>query len=201
MKLVALTGAGISKASGIPTFEEMGDLREKLSRSFFENNTKEFYDILLKMKEMTEKANPNPAHISLAKYNIPIITMNIDGLHKKAGSKNVIEIHGNLENVKCDNCNEVFDFNVVKDSIYCKKCNNVLQPDVVLYGDMIPLYFNAIELISTADELLVIGTSFYTSTASDLVSRANFNGIKVTIINDKAEINVPNYLKKLFESK
>ncbi|CCJ33470.1 MULTISPECIES: Sir2 family NAD-dependent protein deacetylase [Caloramator] len=76
MNLVALTGAGISKASGIPTFNEMGNLREKLSRSFFQNNPEEFYKILIEMKEKIERAEPNPAHIALAKYNVPIVTWN-----------------------------------------------------------------------------------------------------------------------------
>ncbi|MDO6354813.1 Sir2 family NAD-dependent protein deacetylase [Caloramator sp. CAR-1] len=199
MNLVALTGAGISKASGIPTFNEMGNLREKLSRSFFQNNPEEFYKILIEMKEKIERAEPNPAHIALAKYNVPIVTMNIDGLHKRAGSKNIIEIHGNLEYVECPNCNELYDFDVVKGTIYCKKCRGLLQPNVVLYGDIIPLYFNAIDLIGSADELLVVGTSFYTSTAIDLVNRAKFAGIKVTMINENAEENVPKYLKKLIK--
>lgn len=199
MNLVALTGAGISKASGIPTFNEMGNLREKLSRSFFQNNPEEFYKILIEMKEKIERAEPNPAHIALAKYNVPIVTMNIDGLHKRAGSKNIIEIHGNLEYVECPNCNELYDFDVVKETIYCKKCRGLLQPNIVLYGDIIPLYFNAIDLIGSADELLVVGTSFYTSTAIDLVNRAKFAGIKVTMINENAEGNVPKYLKKLFK--
>lgn len=199
MNLVSLTGAGISKASGIPTFNEMGNLREKLSRSFFQNNPEEFYKILIEMKEKIERAEPNPAHIALVKYNVPIVTMNIDGLHKRAGSKNIIEIHGNLEYVECPNCNELYDFDVVKETIYCKKCRGLLQPNIVLYGDIIPLYFNAIDLIGSADELLVVGTSFYTSTAIDLVNRAKFAGIKVTMINENAEENVPKYLRRLFK--
>lgn len=198
MKLVALTGAGISKPSGIPTFEEMGDLRQKLSRDYFESNPENFYNILLKMKEKIDSAIPNPAHIALAKYDIPIITMNIDGLHKKALSKNVIEIHGNLEYVQCKKCKKTFDFNIVKKRIYCDECESLLQPNVVLYGDMIPLYLNAVELIATADELLVIGTSFYTSTSSDLVYIARNAGTKVTIMNEKAEEKVPEYLKNIF---
>lgn|GEM_PF-4147983 len=70
---------------------------------------------------------------------------------------------------------------------------------MVLYGDTIPLYFNTIDLIGSADELLVVGTSLYTSTAIDLVNRAKFAGIKVTMINENAEENVPKYLKKLIK--
>lgn len=79
--LVAITGAGISKASGIPTFEDMGDLRNKLTRSYFNSHPEEFYQGLLAMKETIDRAEPNPAHLALVEYNIPVITMNIDGLH------------------------------------------------------------------------------------------------------------------------
>ncbi|WP_427338269.1 SIR2 family NAD-dependent protein deacylase [Caloranaerobacter sp. DY30410] len=199
-KVVAFTGAGISKASGIPTFEELGDLRQKLSRSYFENYPIKFYEILKKFKDTVRIAKPNEAHIALAKYDIPVITMNIDSLHKKAGSKDVLEIHGNLEMVFCSKCNREYDFDVIYDSIYCKNCKSILNPNVVLYGDMIPNYFNAIDIIGSADILLVVGTSFYTSTASDLVYRAKSSGIKVEIINERAEELVPKFLEEIMRN-
>lgn len=199
-KIVAFTGAGISKASGVPTFIELGDLRNKLSRDYFEDNTYDFYKLLAEMKKICDNAKPNPAHLALAQYNIPVITMNIDGLHQRAGSKDLIEIHGNLNNVICCNCKTSYEFRVIEDSIYCKLCNALLEPNVVLYGDSIPRYFDALELIGATEELLVVGTSFYTSTASDFVSIAKRAGIKVTIINDEAEIQVPIYLKQAFSS-
>jgi NAD-dependent deacetylase len=199
-KIVAFTGAGISKASGVPTFIELGDLRDKLSRSYFEDNTYDFYELLTEMKKTCDNAMPNPAHLALAQYNIPVITMNIDGLHKRAGSKTLIEIHGNLNNVICCNCKASYDFFVVEQSIYCKQCNALLEPNVVLYGDSIPRYYDALELISSAEELLVVGTSFYTSTASEFVGIAKRAGIKITIINDDAENQVLRYLKQVFSS-
>jgi len=198
-RIVAFTGAGISKASGVPTFEELGDLRDKLSRRYFNSKTSDFYKIILEMKGLIDKAAPNSAHISLAEYNIPIITMNIDGLHKKAGSEEVIEIHGNLEYVSCPKCDLQHSYEVIKESIHCKKCNELLQPNVVLYGDSLPFYLEAIDLVGSADELLVIGTSFYTSTASEMVYRAQRAGIKVTIINERAEEKVKNYLDNIYK--
>lgn len=195
-KLVAFTGAGISKASGVPTFQELGDIRDKLSRKYFKSNLLEFYELLLDMKKKIDRSVPNPAHVALAEYNIPVVTMNIDGLHKKAESNNLIEIHGNLEYVSCPRCDIKFDFSVVGKSLYCSQCNEVLQPNVVLYGDSIPRYFDATDLIGSAKELLVVGTSFYTPTASDLVERAEMAGIKVKVINENAENEVPAYLKK-----
>lgn len=193
-KIVALTGAGISRASGIPTFVEMGDLRDKLSRDYFINNPKEFYSEILKMKKLIDNVEPNDAHKALSDYDVPIITMNIDGLHQKAGSKNVLEIHGNLEYVYCEKCSKKYDFNVVQNSIYCKDCKSILQPNVVLYGDMIPYYHNAIDIIGSGTHLLVVGTSFYTSTSSYFVDSAEWAGINVDIINDNAEVKVRKYL-------
>lgn len=193
-RIVAFTGAGISKASGVPTFEELGDLRDKLSRRYFSSNPIEFFKLLLEMKKTIDRASPNPAHIALAEYNIPIITMNIDGLHKKAGSKELMEIHGNLEYVFCPKCDTQHSYEIVEQSMYCNKCNKLLQPNVVLYGDSLPFYLESIDLVGSADELLVIGTSFYTSTASEMVYRAQRAGIKVTLINERAEEKVKEYL-------
>jgi len=196
LKIVAFTGAGISKASGIPTFQDMEGIREKLSIDYFLSNTKDFYDVLHMMKNNIDKASPNPAHIALAQYDIPVVTMNIDGLHKRAGSKHVVEVHGNFDYVFCMKCHKHFDFSYTKESLRCDECNGLLKPNIVLYGENIPRYFEAIEVICSADELLVVGTSFYTSTATMMVGAAQRSGIPVTTINMDAEHLVPEYLKK-----
>lgn len=196
MELAAFTGAGISKASGVPTFQDMGDVRDKLSRNFFKYNPEEFYHLLLQMKKTVDHSEPNPAHLALARYQIPVVTMNIDGLHKRAGTKELIEIHGNLEYVYCPNCRKNLDFYTVEESISCRECNEILEPNVVLYGDLLSRYYDAVDLIGSAKELLVVGTSFYTSTANDLVGRAEMAGIKVKIINENAENLVPEYLER-----
>lgn len=195
-KIVAITGAGISKASGIPTFEEMGDIRDKLSRDYFQTCPKDFYETLLCLQEKTQLARPNAAHIALAEFEVPIVTMNIDGLHQKAGSSNVVEIHGNLGRVFCDLCNLNFDFSIVKEDINCRKCGEVLEPNIVLYGDLIPQFHEALDIIGNTERLLVVGTSFYTSTVCELVDWAKFSNIPVDIINDNSETKVREYLKK-----
>jgi NAD-dependent deacetylase len=197
-KLVAFTGAGVSRDSGIPTFVELGDLREKLSRSYFDSYPKDFYDILKEFRRKIREAKPNEAHKALAKYDVPIITMNIDSLHNRAGSERVLEIHGNLTYVFCPKCNKEYDFDKVYDSIYCPDCNQILQPNVVLYGDMIPGYMEAMDIVDSADAVIVIGTSFYTSTAGFIVDRAKAKGIKVDIINENAKELVLQYLEKFF---
>ena len=193
--LVAVTGAGISKASGVPTFEEMGDLREKLSRGYFEGHPNEFYDVLLTMKKNIDNAIPNPAHSALVEYKIPVITMNIDGLHGMAGSENVLEVHGNLKQVLCNKCDKIYDFDIIRESICCPQCNELLQPNVVLYGDSIRNYYDAINLIGSSKQVLVVGTSFYTSTVNGFVNSAKNAGIKVSVINQNAEEEVKKFLK------
>jgi len=197
-KIVAFTGAGISKASGIPTFQEMDGVREKLSIDYFLSNTEDFYNVLLGMKKAIDKAIPNSAHKAIAEYQVPVVTMNIDGLHRRAGNKQVVEVHGSLENVFCTKCGKQFNFLKITDSIYCSQCNGLLKPNVVLYGEMIPKYNEAVDIIGSADELLVVGTSFYTSTSSHLVAMAERAGIKITTINKDAEVEVPRFLRKCF---
>ncbi|MBS4538651.1 transcriptional regulator [Clostridium sp. D2Q-11] len=195
-RLIAITGAGISKASNIPTFIEKGDLRDKLSREYFNKSPKKFYQALTEMKKAIDIAKPNDGHKALAEYNIPIITMNIDGLHGKAGSKNVLEVHGNLDFVYCRKCNIKYQFNQIFKEIVCEKCNEVLDTNVVLYGDSIRDYDKAIDLVLSSNRVLVIGTSFYTSTVNYLVSVAKSKQIPIDIINELAETEVRKYLEK-----
>jgi len=197
LDLVAITGAGISKASGIPTFVEMGDLREKLSRDYFRAHPKNFYQIVLDMKKKIDSAQPNAAHRALAECRIPVITMNIDGLHTKAGSEGVLEVHGNLDYVECLRCKKRHGYHEVEESIYCKGCGSIYEPNVVLYGDSIRHFYEAIELAGSCKQVLVIGTSFYTSTVNVFVDSARMAGVKIHVINKDAENEVPKFLKEL----
>lgn len=168
--ILAFTGAGISKASGIPTFEdrESEDIRDKLDRDFANEHPEEYRKIIEDMKAMCDNAEPNDAHLALAEYEIPIVTMNIDGLHEKAGSKNVVEMHGRL-------------------------------PDIVLYGDKAPNYKKAMDLVESlkpGDIFLVIGTSFYTLISEQLRIMALGTGAKIVIINKHAERDVRKFLEK-----
>ena len=168
--IIAFTGAGISKASGIPTFDEQDDLRTKLDRDFARHYPEEFNKIMKQLNDTCAAAEPNDAHKALADYHIPVITMNIDGLHTRAGSKNVIEVHG-----------------------------NVAQNNVVLYGDAAPKYTEALDIIDRMnknDILLIIGTSFYTSISSQVRYHAENNLAKVIIINEDAEHLVRHFIEE-----
>ena len=175
MRVVALTGAGISKAAGIPTFEEIDVIKEKLSLNFKEQYPKEFDEAInLLINNVKDKKLTN-AHIALADLQIPIITMNVDDLHRKAGSRLVLEIHGNYE-----------------------------KNNIVLYGQDIHYRNESINLIlQTATKaklfgekamLLVIGSSMQTMFANMLACLAEQCEMKVHFINENAEEEVPKFL-------
>lgn len=198
--LLVFTGAGVSRDSGIPTFVELGDVREKLSRSFFIQHPRELYDLLLMFKDRIKDAEPNEAHLAIAKWGCPVITMNIDSLHQRAGSRQVIDIHGNLDEVYCPSCHARHDFEIVRKHLKCIDCDVVLEPEVVLYEDGLDRLSEAISWVDRAEHILVIGTSFYTSTASYIVDRGRMNGAEITIINEDAAIKVPEFLSDFYKS-
>lgn len=195
-RLVVFTGAGVSKESGIPTFEEL-DIRDKLSRDYFLSNPEDFYRTSLIMYKTIKNAEPNAAHLAIAEYDLPVVTMNIDMLHKRAGSKHVVELHGSLEEVHCRVCRRYLPFDEVEKSIRCD-CGRVYDHDVVLYGDSIPRLEEAYDTVDGAKELLVIGTSMVTSTSSYIIYYAKGQGAKITMINDNAATKVPEYLRSIF---
>ena len=202
MNICALTGAGISKASNIPTFEEMGDLRDKLSRSYFNRHPRDFYDAVLTMKDRIDAALPNEAHLALAAYRIPIVTMNIDGLHQRAGSleNQVLEVHGHLRTIFCPHCQGEYPFEASRSSLLCPACHTgILHPHVVLYGDAIPRLDEALTLATQADLLLIVGTSFYTSTAHFIRDAARSKGAQIKTINEDAEHQLPFLLNTIME--
>ena len=195
MDIIAFTGAGISAASGIPTFEELGeDFRRSLSRSVFNFNPDVFYQNILQLKKACDAAAPNAAHLALAKHDIPVITMNIDGLHRRAGTADLIEIHGNLEYVRCKQCGQEYLFIQVEQGSRCPDCGGLLLHDIVLYEDQIPRLQEALARVEGSGVLLVIGTSFYTSTSGYVVEHARACGREIVIINERAEVEVGRYL-------
>jgi NAD-dependent deacetylase len=192
MDIIAFTGAGISAASGIPTFEELGEgFRRSLSRSVFNADPEAFYRNLMKLKRACDRAHPNPAHLALAEYGVPVVTMNIDGLHRRAGTTDLIEIHGSMEQVRCGRCGETYPFAQAEEGCRCPECSGLLLHDIVLYEDRIPRLHEALARVEGEGTLLVIGTSFYTSTASYVVDHARYCGREIVLINERAEEEVP----------
>lgn len=199
---VVLTGAGISTGSGIPDFRGPQGIWKVLDPNLF--HISHFYSDPLNtwklfMNEMYEKikdSKPNRAHYSLARLeelNIikAVITQNIDNLHEKAGSKNVIELHGNMKYAICTQCQRKYDiesaFNEVKQNKIptCPYCGGILKPDVVFFGEPLPEkeLRKAFDLSSQSDLFLVLGSSLSVSPANQLPIIAKSNGAELIIIN------------------
>lgn len=177
--IIAFTGAGISKASGIDTFQDRPGIRDKLTRSFAISHPDEYRSVMREFVGTIKGKEPNDAHYALAEFDIPIITMNVDGLHQKAGSKNVIALHGSLPT------NDELE--------YCDKLYN--RP--VLYGDPAPNYelaYDMLWLMDSEDILLVIGASDYTNIAVGLRNYVRRNRTKVIEIQADAETEVRKFL-------
>lgn len=203
--IVVFTGAGVSTESGLKDFRSSDGIYNleleydrtpeyMLSSKCFYNETNMFYDFYKKyMNSINVK--PNITHKYLKKLEDSgklkaIITQNIDGLHTKAGNKNVYEIHGTIYKNYCLNCNKEYDANYVfkSNGIPKCKCGGLIKPNVVLYGEMLPEdeYMNSLKAISNADMLLVLGTSLTVYPASSMINY--FKGKYLVIINkDKTE--------------
>lgn len=197
---VFLGGAGVSTASGIPDFRSAHGLymqkkqgvsyEEMLSHTYYETHTEEFYDFLRHVMLYPE-AKPNPAHFALAKLEAEgrldgVITQNIDGLHQAAGSKNVIELHGNEDRYLCQACGRQYDMRYVLDcqGVPRCQCGGQLKPDVVLYEEPLDQrdMLRAMALVENAGLLLVGGTSLVVYPVAGLVNDIS-PGAKLVIVN------------------
>lgn len=225
-KVVFFGGAGVSTASGMKDFRSADGLyNEKnefryppetmLSHDFFYKKPKLFYEFYRK-KMNSLPYDPNIVHLTLAEWEKKglldaIITQNIDNLHQKAGSKNVIEIHGTsmknyCANKKCkkefDDINEIFygetDFPV------CPECGTIIKPDIVLYGEQTKRLDDAMSVLATAKTLIIAGCSLQVYPAANLVQY--FYGDNLIVINRDsvpneqwANIVIHDDMKKVFE--
>lgn len=194
---VVLSGAGISAESGIPTFRSKGGLWEKYdptvyaSIEVFRKDPSKYWEIRGDFIKNYDRYQPNAAHRALSeleKMGIirQVITQNIDGLHKKAGSQNVIEIHGSLREIYCLQCSKEYLAPRVPEGSppYCA-CGGVLKPNTVLFGEQLPP--EALEKAGlesqTCKIMLVIGTSAVVYPAASLPSIAKQHGAKIIEIN------------------
>ena len=199
--IVFFGGAGVSTESGIPDFRSKDGLynqkykfppEEILSRTFFINNTEEFFKFY-KEKLNSLDIKPNITHLKLAELEAKgklraIITQNIDGLHQKAGSNNVLELHGSVLRNYCMKCNKFYDAEYV---FNCKgipkcSCGGIIKPDVVLYGENLneDTIDKSIYYIENAETLIVGGTSLMVYPANGLIRY--FRGKNLILINKDA---------------
>jgi len=195
-----LTGAGISTDSGIPDFRSPGTgLWEKVdpiavsSVDVLQSNPRLFYEAGFSRFTRITLAEPNPGHYALAElerlgYVKGLVTQNIDGLHVKAGSRKVWEVHGHLRTGYCMGCGKKYPFEELVNQVelkrippVCSNCHSVLRPEVVLFGDPMPSFFFEIQqrIHEECDFMLVVGSSLVVYPVADLPRLAG----KMAIIN------------------
>lgn len=208
-KVVVLTGAGVSAESGINTFRDANglweghDVMEVASPMGWQNNQKLVLDFYNERRRQLKQVEPNPAHLALKelekKYDVHIITQNVDDLHERAGSKNVIHLHGELKKVR-----STFDEDLVLDwegdlneGDFCEH-NHQLRPHIVWFGEAVPEMERAMEITSKADILLIIGTSMQVYPAAGLIHYAP-KGIPVYFIDPKPAVSAKENLKVIAE--
>ena len=195
-KIVFVTGAGISQESGIPTFRgKDGHWRKhdpmKLATidSFFDDPSLvwEWYE---DRRKNILSAKPNEGHFAIANMeklrDVVVLTQNIDGLHQRSGSTNVLELHGSIIRIKCTHCS--FSDNITDnfESLPPKcTCGNILRPDVVWFGEALPqdVWKNAMEEASSCDIMIISGTSLVVSPANTLPIYAKQNGATLIEVN------------------
>ena len=190
-KAVALTGAGISTESGIADFRSPGtglyasiDPMEYLSVDALDSRPERFWKYFVEVFALP-KAEPNAGHVALARledqgYLSAVITQNIDGLHHKAGSQRIFEVHGHLRTVHCTRCRRTWPMAEAIGQVQagelpvCGECGSRVRPDVVLFGDpMPPAFQDAFEATQSADLVLVVGSSLSVSPANMLAFERN----------------------------
>jgi len=203
---VALTGAGISTPSGIPDFRSPGtglweniDAFEASSLEGFQRRPQVFYDWIRARARTMRQAQPNPAHLALAELERrgiikTLITQNIDGLHVRAGSQNILEVHGHLRTLTCLKCyrqvttESILDQFMADGEVPRCTCGGVLKPDVVLFGEMLPVqvFHRAQQEAETCDAMLVAGSSLEVAPVSALPALALRHGAQLIIVNKMA---------------
>lgn len=196
-----LTGAGISAESGIPTFRGGGESAVWKGMPFEKNSSARMVKEDLEAvwgwfdyrRGRYKECLPNPAHIALAEWHdrfedFTLVTQNVDGLHERAGSKDIIELHGNINHSKCESCETVYKMDVEDvphKPLKCINCDTKLRPDVVLFGEMLPIgtFESAMQKAAVCDAFFIVGTSALVYPAAGLAEIAKSNGAYLVEIN------------------
>jgi NAD-dependent deacetylase len=203
-RAVALTGAGISVESGLGTFRGHGGLWSRYdpaavaSIESFTRDPRKFWEFAREIGWTFLNAKPNAAHTALAELENMrrldcVITQNVDGLHQRAGSRCVIEIHGNAGRIICTQCSAAYPTEKIADRIAkqdlptCDRCGGSLKPDVILFGEPLPKkpFDQALKKVRSADLLLTVGTSLEVYPAASLPEIAKKSGAKIISIDSE----------------
>lgn len=200
-KIVFVTGAGISQESGIPTFRGKDgfwgkyDPMQLATIDAFYENPKLVWEWYEERRRSILKALPNAGHLAIAKLaqykDVVVLTQNIDGLHQKAGSKNVLELHGSIIRIKCTSCSFQSDMESDFEALPPKcSCGHILRPDVVWFGEALPqdVWRNAIMHAQSCDVMVIAGTSLVVSPANSLPLYAKQNGATLVEVNPEKTV-------------
>lgn len=209
-RVVVLTGAGISTPSGIPDFRSEGtglwsrdEPLEAASLSTFRTAPEKFFHWFRPLAGRIFEAQPNAAHRALAEFEqaghtVTILTQNIDGLHHKAGSSKVIELHGTIRSLTCTQCFRRYESApllkpFIQDGLIplCANCNGILKPDVILFGEQLPqaAWYEAQKAARQAELMIVAGSSLEVLPVAGLPMQAIDRGAHLIVIN-----NTPTYI-------
>ncbi|RPI02648.1 MAG: NAD-dependent deacylase [Ignavibacteriae bacterium] len=201
-----LTGAGISAESGVETFRGSKGLWSKLKPeelanfNAFMRNPELVWEWYNYRKKIVQEVTPNPAHYALARLqelvkDFTLVTQNIDNLHIRAGSKEVLELHGNIERSYCISCGkfaEHIEVTPEKKVPHCSSCNGIIRPDIVWFGEMLPegVFESASDAAERCELFLTVGTSAVVYPAAQLPLTAQAHGAYVVEINmERTEIS------------
>ncbi|AEE13836.1 NAD-dependent deacetylase [Thermodesulfobium narugense DSM 14796] len=207
--VVVFSGAGISTESGIPDFRSptglwnQEDFISLASIDALYERRSEFIKFYRERLSKIKLANPNKSHEIVAKLEemglvTCVITQNIDRLHQKAGSKKVIEIHGNIEEAYCRTCKSIFPSSILDDVEMCPNCGGAIGPNVVLFGEAMPPSFNdSMNIIKRAKACIVIGSSLSVYPAAAIPETALKFNAKLIIIN-KMKTHLDNFADAVF---
>jgi NAD-dependent deacetylase len=198
-RVLVLTGAGVSAESGVPTFRGGGNTAIWKGMPFdvissgamLERNLPAVWEWFDYRRDLLRACEPNAAHQAIASWqerfaDLTLVTQNIDGLHQRAGSRNLVELHGNIWRARCTVCSLVHEISAAGErSDACDECGHALRPDVVLFGEMLPAgaFEFAVQRASQCDICFVVGTSGLVYPAASLPEVAKSSGAFVCEIN------------------
>ena len=208
---IALTGAGISVESGIPDFRSAEGLWSKYDPAeyatigAFRDSPEKVWEMLREMGELVYQAKPNKGHLGMGELEKLgflhfIITQNVDNLHQAGGAKNIIEYHGNSSTLSCLGCGKRYTAGEKRgESLPRCECGKILKPDVIFFGETIPVEAlnKSFQLASSAEALIVVGTSAIVSPANTIPAIAKENGAKIIVI-DKEKTHLTNSMADIF---
>ncbi|MBD3307753.1 NAD-dependent deacylase [candidate division KSB3 bacterium] len=202
--IAVLTGAGISVASGLRTYRGEGGIWEEhdIEKSAYAetlwHDPTAIWKIISSLRQIVQQTRPNAAHLALAQFasrlrpdqTFSLITQNVDGLHRRAGNQDVIEIHGNAQRTRCRNdaC-PLAPFDDVQPYIdevpHCPECGDPLRPDVVLFGEFLPpeAQYHAQQAVGQCDLFMAVGTSGTVYPAAGFVQSARNAGARTILVN------------------